>query len=80
MDASVSATSRTILSILGDSSVLAGGPNPDTSVYIVNAPTALTGITGIRIELLEDGSLPDNSPGRAINGNFVLYLSRFRSA
>ena len=33
----------------------------------------MTGITGIRIELLTDASLPNNGPGRnPANGNFVL--------
>ena len=30
------------------------------------------GITGIRLEVLADKSLPAKGPGRAPNGNFVL--------
>ncbi len=32
----------------------------------------MQGITGIRLEVLTDKSLPKNGPGRAPNGNFVL--------
>ena len=68
-----SSTGGTLLSVLGDSSILASGPNPDTSVYTVTAETNLLGITGIRLEALEDPSLPQNGPGRrSENGNFVL--------
>ena len=36
-------------------------------------PTSLSPITGIRLEVLEDPSLPFNGPGRQpTNGNFVL--------
>lgn len=57
---------------LGDFSILASGLSPATDIYSVVAPTALTGITGIRLEVLEDPSLPTNGPGRYGNGNFVL--------
>jgi hypothetical protein len=32
----------------------------------------LAGITGIRLEAVEDSSLPTGGPGFAANGNFVL--------
>jgi hypothetical protein len=61
------------LTILGDESVLASGAAPGTSVYTVTGSTALSGITGIRLEVLEDPSLPTDGPGRYFtNGNFVL--------
>lgn len=41
-------------------------------VYTLTAPTALTSITGIRLEALPDASLPAGGPGRADNGNFVV--------
>lgn len=64
------------LTKLGDFSILASGFLPDTDTYTVTAPTTLTGITGIRLELLEDASLPFNGPGRQPeNGN--LKLSEF---
>jgi hypothetical protein len=70
---SVSALNTSTFSILGDKSILAGGTTPGTDVYTITAQTALTGITGIRLEALEDPSLPFNGPGRwPGNGNFVL--------
>jgi hypothetical protein len=69
---SAAATNGATLSVLGDGSVLAGGPNPATSVYTVTASTSLSGITGFRLEVFADPSLPDSGPGRFANGNFVL--------
>jgi hypothetical protein len=62
-----------MLSELADYSILASGPSPDTDLYTVIAATLLTGITGVRLEALQDPSLPFNGPGRQPqNGNFVL--------
>lgn len=63
---------------LGDKSILLSGVNPPTDIYTVTAFSALAGITGFRLETIEDVSLPDGSgPGRQPdNGNFV--LSEFR--
>ncbi|MEN9677025.1 MAG: hypothetical protein RIS76_2921 [Verrucomicrobiota bacterium] len=55
-----------------DLSVLASGTNPATDTLTVSAPTSLTGITGIRLEMLPDATLPRGGPGRAFNGNFVV--------
>src|SRR5204862_106705 len=56
-----------------DGSVLAGGKNPSPEVYTVTATTKATGITGLRLEVLPDDSLPAKGPGRSpTNGNFVL--------
>src|SRR5262249_9185150 len=55
-----------------DGSLLVGGPNPSPEKYTITAPTKLTGITAIRLEVLPDQSLPMQGPGRAGNGNFVL--------
>lgn len=66
------ATNGATLTIRGDLSILAGGANPATTVYTVTAFTDVTRITGIRLQTLEDPSLPANGPGRAGNGNFVL--------
>lgn len=61
------------LSKLGDLSILASGPAPLTDLYTISAPTSLTGITGIRLEVLEDPSLPFGGPGRhPDHGSFVL--------
>ncbi len=68
----VSANGAT-LSVLGDQSILASGTLPFTDTYTVTATTALTGITGFRLEALTDPSLPLGGPGRhTANGNFVL--------
>jgi hypothetical protein len=55
-----------------DGSILVYGISRPDDVYTLSARTALTGITGIRLEVLTDSSLPGNGPGRASNGNFVL--------
>ncbi len=55
-----------------DQSVLAGGPTGGTNTYSMMASTKLTNISGFRVEVLPDKSLPKNGPGRAGNGNFVL--------
>ena len=41
-------------------------------VVTISAETELTGITGLRLEVLTDSRLPNNGPGRATDGNFVL--------
>jgi hypothetical protein len=55
-----------------DGSILAGGKNPSPDTYTVMADSKLTGITGIRLEVLDDPRLPSRGPGRAYNGNFAL--------
>ncbi len=64
----------TTLIVQGDNSILATGSSPATDVYTVTADIgAVTGITGFRLEVMEDASLPFNGPGREpTNGNFVL--------
>lgn len=62
----------TTLTINPDNSILASGTNPDTETYTVEVLTKLHGITGFRLELLEDTSLPFDGPGRGGNSNLVL--------
>ncbi len=62
----------------GDKSLLAGGKNPSNDVYTVVAQTDRKKITGIRLEVLPDASLPHQSLGRHPNGSFV--LSRFEAS
>ncbi len=38
----------------------------------ISAETELTGITGLRLEVLTDSRFPNKGPGRATDGNFVL--------
>ncbi len=55
-----------------DGSIIATGASPAKDSHTVVAKTALKGITGFRLEVLSDPSLPGNGPGRAPNGNLVL--------
>lgn len=55
-----------------DGSVFVFGASPATETYTLVAPTQLKGITGVRVEALADPRLPNNGPGRAGDGNFVL--------
>jgi serine/threonine protein kinase len=58
---------------LRDGSILASGSSPETDVYIISAFTALTEITGVRLEVLAHRDLPASGPGRRPeDGNFVL--------
>jgi hypothetical protein len=57
---------------LPDDSVLAGGPVAGQGTYEVTGVSTLSGITGMRLEVLEHPSLPADGPGFAANGNFVL--------
>ena len=68
------------LTLLDDSSILAGGKNPDRDDYALVARPDLEHITAIRLEALPDRSLPLNGPGRsASSGNFHLNQWRVSS-
>jgi hypothetical protein len=69
---SFSSGEGTKLTKLKDGSLLASGKTPEKDTYTVTARTDLTGITGFRLELLTDPSLPGNGPGRSVSGNLVL--------
>ena len=57
------------LKILDDGSVLAvGGTAADKDTYTITADTDRRGITGIRLEALDDPTFPAKGPGRASNG------------
>lgn len=60
--------------ILGDGSVLTSITNtPSSATYKVGFLGGLTGVTGLRLEVLNDNSLPTGGPGHfSTNGNFVL--------
>lgn len=66
------ATDGAILNSLYDGSILASGINPEHSTYTITALSNFEKITGVRLEVLEDPSLPESGPGRYVNGNFVL--------
>lgn len=60
-----------------DGSVLVGGDNPERAVYTIIGQTStgqagLQHMTGLRLDVLPDPSLPANGPGRVAHGNFVL--------
>lgn len=61
-----------VLTSRADASILASGAAGVTDVYTLVLVTPLSAITGLRLEVLEDPSLPTSGPGRAVNGNFVL--------
>ena len=59
--------------ILPDDSILAGGVVAAQGVYDVTYLVPVSGITGLRLETLQDASLPFDGPGLASgNGNFSL--------
>ncbi|MBM3877407.1 MAG: DUF1553 domain-containing protein [Verrucomicrobia bacterium] len=60
-----------------DGSVLATGGRPEKDTYTFVAATELRGITGVRLEVLTDDSLPKKGPGRQDNGN--LHLTEFKA-
>lgn len=55
-----------------DGSLLASGPAGDTNTYTLTIRTSLKQVTGLRLEVLPDPSFPNQGPGRAADGNFVL--------
>jgi hypothetical protein len=60
------------LKLLPDASLLAQGTPPATNIHVVSLTVPANGITGLRLEVLPDPSLPSKGPGRAENGNFHL--------
>jgi hypothetical protein len=64
------------LTKLKDFSVLSGGKRPEVDTYTIVAHAPLPEITGIRLEVLTDDSLPHKGPGRQENGN--LHLNEFK--
>ncbi len=65
-------TDGTEIQVLEDGILQASGPKPATETYIIKGRTDLDIVTGIRLEVLRDGSLPQGGPGRNDNGNFHL--------
>ena len=67
----LSSTNGSTLAKQPDGSILVSGPKRN-GIVTITAETELTGITGVRLEVLTDSSLPQKGPGRANDGNFVL--------
>ncbi len=64
-----------------DLSLLAKGTNEVADVYTVDLLVESSQpLTGLRLEVLPDESLPKKGPGRADNGNFVLTSFRLLAA
>jgi hypothetical protein len=61
-----------VLTKQADLSILASGKNPTPETYVLTGKTPAADITGYRLEVLTDPSLPKAGPGRADNGNLVL--------
>jgi WD40 repeat protein len=60
------------LTMLDDNSILAGGVNPDTDVYVIEAEVQGS-IRAVRLEAIPDPRMPAGGSGRAPTwGNFVL--------
>ncbi len=72
---SVRSVAGSLLSVLGDGSILARGMRPDADTYTIVAHLGPGPVSAIRLELLTDGSLPGGGPGRQDNGN--LHLNEF---
>ncbi len=60
------------LTTQADGSVLASGKNPQADTYKIAGKTSLAKLTGVRLEVLPDASLPHGGPGRDPDGNFFL--------
>ncbi len=58
-----------------DDSLIARGDNPPTGVYYLKVKTDARNITGFRLELLTEHSLPRGGPGRSLEG--TAWLSDF---
>jgi hypothetical protein len=64
-----------VLRRLADESLLASGALPDKDVTVVTVASGVREVSGFRLDLLPDESLPAQGPGRPANGN--VHLSEF---
>jgi Protein of unknown function (DUF1553)/Protein of unknown function (DUF1549)/Planctomycete cytochrome C len=71
--AEVKSDSGTTLTKLSDGSYLASGTSPEKETYTITIPLSGQGLTGLKLEVLADPSLPRQGPGRQpSNGNLHL--------
>lgn len=65
-----------------DASILVKGKKAERENYTLSFTNILSGVKGLRIEVLPHDSLPSKGPGRFENGNFVLteVLARVQRA
>ncbi len=71
-DAEIHAAFGAKFEALEDGSFIARGDRYKLGTYVVTAPTKLRGMTGFRLELLPDDTLPRGGPGRDKDGVAVL--------
>ena len=69
-------TQGSTLSKQPDGSIRSEGKRPERDTYAITWRTKLSNLTGLRLEVLTDDTLPHHGPGRQDNGN--LHLSEFR--
>jgi mono/diheme cytochrome c family protein len=67
----ITASNGATLTKEADGSIVASGSD-ENGVITVTAETGLTGINGIRLEMIADPRYPNRGVGRALDGNFVL--------
>jgi hypothetical protein len=77
---SATAKSDAKLTAQDDGSLLLSGTASDKDKYTLVAKAPETPLTGLKLEVLADDSLPKKGPGRSTNGNFVLSELRVYSA
>jgi hypothetical protein len=65
--------------VLADGSILVTGEVQDNDAYTVTAAPPFSGITAFRLEALPDPSLPQQGPGRALSGAFVVTTVRLEA-
>ena len=64
------ATNGVVLTPQADGSIVASGPNPELTTYTAVFEAGAEAMTGLRLEVLPDASLPRGGPGRDAYGNF----------
>ncbi len=79
LELSGKSVNSSVLKSLEDRSLLVNGPQGMTDEYSVTTYSPLKKIRSVRLEVLTHESLPENGPGRAGNGNFVLSEIWFRT-
>ena len=68
----VKSASGSPLRIQDDGIIVAEGKPAERDTYTVSFATDLAAVTGLRLDVLPDKNLPQQGPGRAPNGEFVL--------
>ncbi|MCA9063315.1 MAG: PSD1 domain-containing protein [Planctomycetaceae bacterium] len=79
LELSGNSTDSSVLTSLEDRSLLVKGRTGAPDEYHATAFSPLTKVRSVRLEVLTHESLPQNGPGRAGNGNFVLSEFWFRT-